>query len=153
MILETGILLKRWRRLLIVIGVALVAVLAYGCGPGQPTPTSTAVPPTPIPTLASVAAIHDRASSHYNGDCLSCHSDIPKRTSLSSNVKEAHVAMMPFVPGFVADKGATNENCSFCHQGAELRDHSAGNIRRNVNVAMCAGCHGPQGPGKKFYTQ
>lgn len=101
----------------------------------------------------NLTALHNPSSSQYNGDCLSCHGDIMNRPTLNPRIQEAHTVMMPFVPGYAAAKGVTNENCTFCHSGSDLRDHSAGNLRRDVNVASCTACHGPQGSGKTFYVR
>jgi len=76
-----------------------------------------------------------------------------ERVTLDPKIKDAHVVMMPFVPGYVAAKGPTNESCQFCHKGVDFRDHSTAGIRNEVNPETCALCHGPSGPGKKFYVQ
>ena len=116
--------------------------------PADGTALSSSVSP-----VVSFAAVHNPAASGYDGNCLSCHADVLNRTTLDPKIRDAHAAMMPFVPGYQAAKGATNENCNFCHKGADLRDHSVGNIRKDVNVESCVACHGTQGPGKKLYAR
>ena len=122
---------------------------------GKTGPAGSSGAPGPAVELASVniKALHNPASARFNGDCLSCHRDVTQRTTLDPKIKDAHAVMIPFVPGFVAAKGPTNENCSFCHKGADLSGHSTSGIRKDVNADSCALCHGPGGPAKKFYVK
>lgn len=101
----------------------------------------------------NIQAIHDSTSAQYNSDCLSCHRDITQRTTLDPKIKDAHSVMMPLVPGFSATTGPTNQNCNFCHKGADFKEHSSAGIRKEVDAENCVLCHGPSGPAKKFYIQ
>jgi len=108
------------------------------------------------PVEGDVIALHNKNSSKYNSDCLNaqCHKGILKETTLTYATKTAHLKMLPFVPGYSSTKGPANENCSYCHSnGVDIISHSAGNLRRNVDVTKCASCHGPSGPGKQFYQK
>lgn len=108
------------------------------------------------PVEGDVIALHDKNSQKYNSDCLNvqCHKGILKETSLDSSIKTAHLKMLPFVPGYSATTGVTNEDCSYCHnKGVDIISHSAGNLRRDVDVMKCVACHGPSGPGKQFYQK
>ena len=128
---------SRGGRIVIAVSAALVLmILAASCS----RPSDKAIP-------ANIIALHDTASPQFNGDCLSCHKDVTKRTTLDPKIKDAHAIMMPFVPGYSAAKGATNETCNFCHKGVDLRDHSSAGIRKEVSPESCALCHGPAGPG------
>lgn len=96
-------------------------------------------------------ALHDRNSSRYDKDCTECHADIFSEQSLNPNIAAAHKAMRPFVPG-----KNDNDRCAWCHKTVDLLQKSAGNIRRNVDVMLCAICHGPfdrslQPRPKQFY--
>jgi len=96
-------------------------------------------------------ALHDRNSRRYDKDCTDCHADIFNEQSLKSNIPGAHKAMRPFVPG-----KNDNDKCVWCHKTVNLLQKSAGNIRRYVDVMLCAMCHGPfersfQPTPKQFY--
>lgn len=125
-------------------------VLALASHPaGGATGVSGGPPRADAPDLA---AIHDGNSPSYQKNCLGCHADIMKKTTLDKKFKEAHRAMIPFAPGYAAKAGATSEVCASCHAKVDLLEHSAALIRRNVGVAACAACHGKSGPSsKKFY--
>lgn len=140
---------ERWYARLFVLtllgGLALVlsgCVVAPGVAPGPPR--------ADVPDLV---ALHDAKSPAYNKDCLSCHGDIMKRTTLNPKFKEAHAAMVPFAPGYDAKVGVTNETCTSCHGKVDLLQHSGEQIRKNADVASCGACHGKSGPSsKKFYA-
>ncbi len=134
------------------IGLALIgglagALTAYAAGvPG--------VSPGPLRADApDLIAIHDASSPSFNKNCLSCHGDIMKRTTLNRKFKEAHAAMVPFTPGYNAKVGVTSEVCASCHARMDLLQHSGAQIRKNANVSLCAACHSKSGPSsKKFYA-
>lgn len=139
----------RWYARLFVLtllgGLALVltgCVVAPGVAPGPPR--------ADVPDLV---ALHDAKSPAYNKNCLNCHGDIMKRTTLNPKFKEAHAAMVPFAPGYDAKAGVTNETCTSCHGKVDLLQHSGEQIRKNADVASCGACHGKSGPSsKKFYA-
>lgn len=141
---------KRCRRLggLAVLGMLALALAGHAAGaaPGVPAGPPRAGAP-------DLAASHDASSPSYQKNCLGCHGDIMKKTTLNGKIKEAHAAMVPFAPGFSAKAGVTNEVCASCHAKVDLLEHSAALIRRNVSVTACAACHGKSGPSsKKFYA-
>ncbi len=126
-------------------GLGLVlagCVVAPGVAPGPPR--------ADVPDLV---ALHDAKSPSFNKNCLSCHGDIMKRTTLNPKITEAHAAMLPFAPGYDAKVGVTNETCTSCHGKVDLVQHSGEQIRKNADVASCGACHGKSGPSsKKFYA-
>ncbi len=134
-------------------GLALLGALALalashavGAGPGVSAGPARADAP-------DLAAIHDGNSPSYQKNCLGCHADIMKKTTLNRKIKDAHAAMVPFAPGYSAKAGATNQVCASCHAKVDLLEHSAALIRRNVGVTTCVACHGKSGPSsKKFYA-
>jgi hypothetical protein len=76
-----------------------------------------------------------------------------KRRTLNRKIKDAHVAMVPFAPGYDPKAGATNQVCIGCHTNVDVLQHSAGQIRKNVSMSLCAACHNKEGPSsKKFYA-
>ena len=100
-----------------------------------------------------LVAIHDAGSPSFNKNCLTCHADVMKRTTLDKKTKNAHAAMVPFMPGYDYKRGATNEVCISCHAKTDVLQHSAAEIRKNVGTSLCAACHNKAGPSsKKFYA-
>lgn len=100
----------------------------------------------------NATAIHDPESKAYRSDCLTCHADILKKTTLDPRVQTFHNAMLPFTPGFNPRKGAENKNCVFCHRAAvDFVQESGAELRRKVSVEACVSCHGPSGPGPVYY--
>ncbi len=130
------------------IGGLVVALSAYAAGvPGV-------LPGPPRADAPDLIALHDASSPSFNKNCLSCHRDIMKKTTLNRKFKEAHAAMVPFAPGYDAKVGVSSEVCISCHGKVDLVQHSGAMIRRNVDVSMCAMCHGKSGPArKKFYAK
>ena len=101
----------------------------------------------------NVIAAHNPRSSQFEKDCLKCHSDIPKAQSLEPSIPSAHVAMLAFTPG------EKSTQCVWCHTdvSANLIQANAApgpflsDIRKDIDTQLCGICHGPVGPGKKFY--
>ena len=145
----TASAVTKCRRGLVVTG-ALAAVLALaGCASA---PTGREAGP-PRADARDLVAIHTAGSPQYSKACLDCHSDIMKRTTLSAKVKDAHVAMIPFMPDYDPKTGVTNQNCLSCHAKVDVVQHSGMSIRKNSDVAACEGCHGKSGmSSKKFYA-
>lgn len=146
---STGV--NRRRRLAVTIrlvGVAAV-VFATGC-----TLAPTARDAGPLRADApDLAAIHDASSPGFRRACLGCHADIMKRATRDPRFKEAHAAMIPFLPDYDAKLGVTDANCVSCHARVDVIQHSGVQIRRNADVTGCEGCHGKTGPAsKKFYA-
>lgn len=100
-----------------------------------------------------LVAIHTAGAPQLSAPCLGCHGDIMKRTTLNPRIKEAHAAMIPFLPEYDAKVGVTNATCVSCHARVDVVQHSAALIRKNVDVGACESCHGKSGPAKKtFYA-
>lgn len=124
----------------------LLAGPAAGAGAGVPAGPPRADAP-------DLAAVHASSSPSGKNNCLGCHGDIMKRTTLNRKIKDAHAAMVPFAPGYDSRKGVTNEVCVSCHEQSDLVQQSAAQIRRNVSVDLCLACHGKSGPAsRKFYA-
>ena len=127
-----------------------IALVAAGCALA-PARREAGPPKMASPNLA---AIHDASSPEFNRACLNCHADVMRRTTLSPRFKEAHAAMIPFLPDYDAKAGVTNENCVSCHARVDVVQHSGMQIRKNSDVSACEGCHGKTGPAsKRFYAK
>ncbi len=101
----------------------------------------------------NVLAEHDVESSAYRADCLTCHSDVLTQQTQDPRILPYHQAMMPFTPGYNPAHGPNDDVCVQCHRFVELREDSAGALRKQVDPEMCALCHGPSGPGPVFYER
>jgi len=92
------------------------------------------------------AAIHRSDHSSYDPDCLKCHGTMLDEKTLDSSVVGPHTAMIPRFLG-VADEGKpSNATCTGCHATTDLAEHSAADLRRQVYVSWCWGCHKASGP-------
>ena len=143
--------MKRGRFARAVIGLALICGLAVvSTGRAEAASASSGPPRSKAPDLIT---LHDASSPSFNKNCLSCHGDIMKKTTLNKKFKEAHAAMVPFMPGYDVKRGVTNKACVSCHGKVDLLEHSGEQIRRNANVSACVTCHNKSGPSsKKFYA-
>lgn len=100
----------------------------------------------------NLSAIHDPLSRAYDGNCLKCHANILKEGSGDPRLLAFHQAMLPYVPGYNARKGAQNKHCQACHTEAiDFHQESGVSLRRTVNIESCFYCHGRSGPGPKYY--
>ncbi len=78
--------------------------------------------------------LHRASGNSSNKECLSCHQDITKQTSLNKKIKTFHRLHLE-------SRLATPKNCADCHQSIDLREGSAAALRKQVDPALCAGCH------------
>ena len=98
----------------------------------------------PITEGQNLSAVHNPSSPKYNGACLACHIDKLTESSLAATTPGYHKRKLglkadgtPVIPGATPD-----EKCVFCHKSVDMSpNRSAGNLRRHVDVAICAGCH------------
>ena len=104
-----------------------------------------------IQTTKNLIASHDSSSPQYKKNCTNCHADILTQKSLNPSIPNAHVAMLPYVPG------ENNKKCIWCHrtvdlvQGTTRVENSKANLRKGINTTLCTLCHGPSGPGPQFF--
>ena len=88
----------------------------------------------------NLIGVHDPSSRRYMNNCLHCHLDILNRTTRDARYPEVHRRMLPYTGTFRAS--VRNEDCVFCHRAVEFGgNRSAANLRRQVAVSACAGCH------------
>ncbi len=182
--------------LMIILGIIL-AVSFTGCsggggGGGSAPRSGSAVSPSDLATQSAnlanalstenVIDIHDKTSSNYNSDCVSCHGDKTDGRALDGR-PDAHAAMIPWTPG-----DTTNEKCVWCHTTINLEysnpthntyvgaysdyedpnipsaanqlssarmdtnHYNDGEIRRRGDVMLCVQCHG-YGSSIEFYAK
>jgi hypothetical protein len=127
-----------------VVMAAGLALSACGGGGGGGAGGDSGPTPTPAPAV-NIRALHNPASSQYDRECIKCHGDILEEPSLDVGVPGAHPVMIPQVGG------ETDAVCVKCHVTVDFDTHSAGNIRRQVDVNTCAACHATGGAGYPFY--
>src|SRR4030042_3564935 len=100
----------------------------------------------------NLIASHDSASPKYDKNCTNCHADILTQISLNPSILNSHAAMLPYTPG-----KENNKKCILCHrtgdlvQGTTRVEKSKSNLRKGVNMVLCAVCHSPSGPGPQFF--
>lgn len=99
-----------------------------------------------IPGL-NFLAIHDANSPSYDPQCGACHVD-----------KTREVTIAPGIPSFHSLKNRMfsrrgRSSCTVCHTGADLVDHSAAALRKQVSPELCAQCHGALGTGGKLFAR
>lgn len=79
------------------------------------------------------------------------YKDIRKETGLDSSIMSFHALKVldQDISKYFGKK--TDKKCLYCHENTDLTEHSAGNLRRNVDVTLCYYCHAKGGIGKEFY--
>ena len=119
----------------------------------------------------NVIAFHDRTSSQYNDNCLSCHSAVLTEVPVLSGVSVTNPRLSGIEPpptrtvhgmmlrgNFKPGEAGDDRRCQFCHRSVNIvegprmpQDELKGAIRKRVDPTVCALCHGPGGPGPQFY--
>lgn len=101
----------------------------------------------------NLLALHKPDSGSYDPRCLSCHEGVMEEKTLDPRIASFHVAMVPYTPGYNPTKGVTDTVCVQCHKYVDLEVDSSGALRKRVDPALCALCHGPSGPGPVYYMR
>jgi hypothetical protein len=139
------------RRLHLPGAIVIAAVVLFVAGCAAAPPGREVGPPRA--ESVDLVALHTAGSPQFRGECLACHGDIMKRTTLNAKIKEAHAVMIPFLPDYDQKVGVTNANCLSCHAKVDVIQHSGMYVRKNSDVTLCEGCHSKTGPSsKKFYA-
>jgi mono/diheme cytochrome c family protein len=94
----------------------------------------------------NLIASHNSSSPQYDKNCTDCHGNVLSEQSLNPSRRTAHVSMLPQTPGEDNDI-----KCAWCHRSVDFIQKSNGNLRRHVNVTLCALCHGTYGVETQFY--
>lgn len=89
--------------------------------------------------------LHKNAGSMTNKQCLKCHAKILSEKSANKKFKTMHRVHLE-------SKLETPKKCTECHASIDLREGSAGALRKQVDPQICAGCHdgGMKGAKKLF---
>jgi len=82
----------------------------------------------------NLVELHKNTGSLSTKECLSCHSDITKQVTQNKKFKTLHRLHLQ-------SKKVTPKECADCHRSVDLRDGSAEALRKQVNPAVCQGCH------------
>lgn len=89
--------------------------------------------------------LHKNPGSSTNQQCLKCHQGILQGKTAKPEIKTFHRLHLQ-------SKLETPKECLDCHQSVDLREGSAGALRKQVDPSICAGCHDGGMPGaKKLY--
>lgn len=83
---------------------------------------------------ANLVALHERAADLPKKECLSCHGALLKETTSNKKFKTMHRLHLE-------SKRDTPKECSFCHKSVDLREGSAGALRKQVDPSVCSDCH------------
>jgi NAD-dependent SIR2 family protein deacetylase len=100
--------------------------------------------------LASVAMaaeqnlveLHKNAGTLTNKQCLKCHAKILSEKTANKKFKTMHRMHLE-------SKLETPKKCAECHASVDLRQGSAGALRKQVDPQICAGCHDGNMKGAK----
>lgn len=89
--------------------------------------------------------LHKNADKMTNKQCLKCHAKILSEKTANKKFKTMHRLHLE-------SKLETPKKCTECHASVDLREGSAGALRKQVDPQVCAGCHegGMKGAKKLF---
>lgn len=79
--------------------------------------------------------LHKNASAMTNKQCLKCHEKVLSEQTARKKFKTMHRVHLE-------SKLETPKKCAQCHASVDLREGSAGALRKQVDPQVCAGCHG-----------
>lgn len=91
------------------------------------------------------AAMHDRTNPRYDPDCIKCHGTMLDEQTLDPERAGPHTVMLAKLRD-LRQVPITNENCVTCHYVTDFEQKSGGDLRRQVHVSWCWGCHKASGP-------
>lgn len=93
----------------------------------------------------NLVELHKNAATMTNRQCLTCHAKILSEKTADKKFKTMHRLHLE-------SKLETPKKCAACHASVDLREGSAGALRKQVDPQACAGCHdgGMKGAKKLF---
>jgi len=93
----------------------------------------------------NLVELHKNAATMSNKQCLKCHAKILTEKTANKKYKTMHRLHLE-------SKLETPKKCVECHASVDLREGSAGALRKQVDPQLCAGCHdgGMKGAKKLF---
>jgi hypothetical protein len=89
-----------------------------------------------LPENLNLVSLMSAAKPYFkDANCVACHSDRTKETSLD-----------PKFPPYHAMKTHAAQSCTYCHASVEIRRSGwdlgmSKALRKNVSVTLCKGCH------------
>lgn len=79
----------------------------------------------------NLTTLHDGRDQSFTVDnCQACHNDRKHEISTDPAIRPWHAMRIH-----------SSTACTWCHRNVDLSNHSGGTIRKQVNVALCVGCH------------
>lgn len=90
----------------------------------------------------NLIALHKNAANLSKKECLACHKSILNEPTQDKKIKTFHRLHLE-------SNLDTPKECSDCHQSIDLRESSAGALRKQVDPQLCAGCHSGDMTGAK----
>lgn len=90
----------------------------------------------------NLVELHKNSASMTNKQCLKCHGKILSEKTASKKFKTMHRLHLE-------SKLETPKKCTECHASVDLREGSAGALRKQVDPQVCAGCHDGNMKGAK----
>ncbi|OGA37621.1 MAG: hypothetical protein A3G80_07855 [Betaproteobacteria bacterium RIFCSPLOWO2_12_FULL_62_13b] len=88
--------------------------------------------------------LHANSGKLSNKQCLVCHAGVLKNAS-PGKVRAEDVLLAKARTRYhrlhLQSKLGTPKQCADCHQSTDLREGSAAALRKQVDPAICAGCH------------
>lgn len=93
----------------------------------------------------NLIVLHENTIKLSTNECLACHADIKKESSLNQEFKTFHRLHLESTLD-------TPKICVDCHVSVDLKEGSASALRKQVDPQLCAGCHsgGVKGAGVLF---
>ena len=89
--------------------------------------------------------LHAHAESATNNDCLACHASITTEVSDSKACLKQDAQTLKRCKKYhrvhLESKLSTPKECADCHKSVDLRNGSAGALRRQVDPDRCDDCH------------
>jgi len=79
-----------------------------------------------------IVDLHADLSKLDMAQCVGCHGNKAEEQSLDPSIKTPHAIHIPMFNG-----------CTMCHKSVDFSQGSAAALRKQVDPAICAGCHGP----------
>ncbi len=98
-----------------------------------------------VAAVVNLVELHKNSGTMTNKQCLKCHAKILTEKTANKKYKTMHRVHLE-------SKLETPRKCADCHVSVDLREGSAGALRKQADPQICAGCHegGMKGAKKLF---
>lgn len=84
------------------------------------------------PAGQNIVDLHADLTKLDMAQCVACHGNKAEEQSLDPSIKTPHAIHVPMF-----------NSCTMCHKSVDFSQESAAALRKQVDPAICAGCHGP----------